>query len=156
MGASAQPKDMGYRALGRGRHRFDPRMPDAVARTEQQDLVSQEGGEAPGGGPSLELRNAVNPIDHIFQFHKALRRDLLRLVADAAAFSAAVHAALPAPPPTHSRVRAAAEAVVHLCSSAAIGSAVSAPTLQTAAGAQEGCGCFPMLLGRSFGRLIGD
>jgi hypothetical protein len=41
---------------------------------------------------SPRMLSGSNPIDHIFQFHKALRRDLLRLEADAARFSAAVHA----------------------------------------------------------------
>lgn len=47
---------------------------------------------------SPRMLSGSNPIDHIFQFHKALRRDLLRLEADAARFSAAVHAADAATP----------------------------------------------------------
>lgn len=42
--------------------------------------------------PALEYCNDVNPIDHIFQFHKALRRDLQRMVDDSKRFTTAVHA----------------------------------------------------------------
>ena len=36
------------------------------------------------------LRSRYNPIDHIFQFHKALKRDLLALEDRAQSFNAAV------------------------------------------------------------------
>ena len=36
------------------------------------------------------LRPRYNPIDHIFQFHKALRRDLIALEQSAQSFNAAV------------------------------------------------------------------
>ena len=37
-------------------------------------------------------RTRYNPIDHIFQFHKALKRDLTALEESAQRFNAAVHA----------------------------------------------------------------
>ncbi len=36
-------------------------------------------------------RTRYNPIDHIFQFHKALKRDLTALEESAQRFNAAVH-----------------------------------------------------------------
>lgn len=36
------------------------------------------------------LRSRYNPIDHIFQFHKALKRDLVALEESAQCFNAAV------------------------------------------------------------------
>jgi hypothetical protein len=51
-------------------------------------------GVAPGssgsGGCSLSNPTGCNPIDHIFQFHKALRRELKQLESDAAALELAV------------------------------------------------------------------
>jgi len=46
----------------------------------------REGGGAAAPAPAPR----VNPIDHIFQFHKALRRDLRSLEAEARAFAAAL------------------------------------------------------------------
>jgi len=47
----------------------------------------REGG---GGAAAAPAPPRVNPIDHIFQFHKALRRDLRSLEAEARAFAAAL------------------------------------------------------------------
>jgi hypothetical protein len=51
-------------------------------------------GVAPGsigsGGCSISNPTGCNPIDHIFQFHKALRRELKQLESDAAALELAV------------------------------------------------------------------
>lgn len=55
-------------------------------------MVQELAGSLDRDADSPRMLSGSNPIDHIFQFHKALRRDLLRLEADAARFSAAVHA----------------------------------------------------------------
>jgi len=47
-------------------------------------------GEGGAAAPAAPAPPRVNPIDHIFQFHKALRRDLRSLEAEARAFAAAL------------------------------------------------------------------
>jgi hypothetical protein len=67
-------------------------MPAALQVAPLQHVRST--GVAPGssgsGGCSLSNPTGCNPIDHIFQFHKALRRELKQLESDAAALELAV------------------------------------------------------------------
>jgi hypothetical protein len=65
----------------------------AGAAAVQQPQVRSKGvapGSSGSGGCSSSNPTGCNPIDHIFQFHKALRRELKQLESDAAALELAV------------------------------------------------------------------
>jgi hypothetical protein len=63
---------------------------DAAAPLQHVRSTGVAPGSSGSGGCSISNPTGCNPIDHIFQFHKALRRELKQLESDAAVLELAV------------------------------------------------------------------